>query len=263
MLMYFILQLEERKIRQPEEKHELRELWELFHSQERELHEMRIRLSKFMTKGAPVFLQPPKAEAKFTREKTKFNPHVHFSRSITNGSNEEQMDLEHMPDALNEVKSKIHKGRTEYRSARFEEADGQEVSPNVFQTEPAPSKKKSIKKPASGTRPKSSRATRNDTRTKSKKMSNSKTTGLAEENVRNELQMENEYGENTFENPSVEYDPHPAAESKHIPSNESEIGEGNDDTSKDFTSLSLATASASGAMQKQANPKISVTNDAP
>ena len=103
--------LEERKLHRPEEQQELRELWELFRSQERELHEMRLRLSRFMTKGAPVFLNPSKIERKSSISKPKFHPHVHFSRSLTNGSSGENNAIEHIPEAVEDVHSKIHRGR--------------------------------------------------------------------------------------------------------------------------------------------------------
>ena len=118
------MQLSERKIREPEEKQELRELWELFRSQERELHEMRLRLSRFMTKGAPVFLQPPKTESKVPNQKSKYQPHVHFSRSLTNGSSGEQNHEEHFPDALEDVKSKLYKGRPGFHGKSQASAKG-------------------------------------------------------------------------------------------------------------------------------------------
>ena len=166
--------MEERKLRQPEEKQELSELWELFRSQERELHEMRIRLSRFMTKGAPVFLQPSAVQAKISSHRPNFQPHVHFSRSLTNGSSGEQSNTERIPDALDEAQSKLHKGRPpfhpqaqqmlndpleaetlldkEYNEKTFEDIKKHEVVPIIskgtdeIHDNAGTSKKKSVKK---------------------------------------------------------------------------------------------------------------------
>ena len=260
--------MEERKLRQPEEKQELSELWELFRSQERELHEMRIRLSRFMTKGAQVFLQTPKIEGKSSGYKSKFQPHVHFSRSITNGSSAEQNDVENIAGSLDDMQKKIHKGRPhfhgqsqqmperDYTGKIFEDPDGLNVNPDVSNDGPTSSRKKSMKKPSGGARPKSSRTLGHEKRGKSTGMGVSQSNRFGEDDIKDELQMENEGL------PSIGYEPDAPAESKHTASNDSEIGDVNDDTSKDITSLSLATASASGTLQQQTTPKISVTNDA-
>ena len=258
--------MEEKKLRRPEERQELRELWELFRSQERELHEMRIRLSRFMTKGAPVFLQPPKVEAKATSNKPKFHPHVHFSRSLTNGSSGEKNHDEAINERLDDAQSKLHKGRpqfqgqsqqmaqatiksdkildNDYGSNMFEEPGGQGLEQNISKDiNETISRKKSTKRVSTGKRPKSSRLRKTGRHSKGVK-----DTGHEEMDDEDELKMDTEDGK--------------GPELKHIASNESEVGEGNDDTSKDFTSLSLATASATGASQQQKNPQISVTNDA-
>ena len=47
---------ENEKLREEDEKHELSELWQLHKSQETELNDMRLKLSRFMTKGAPILL---------------------------------------------------------------------------------------------------------------------------------------------------------------------------------------------------------------
>ena len=243
--------LEERKLRRPEEQQELRELWELFRSQERELHEMRLRLSRFMTKGAPVFLNPSKIERKSSISKPKFHPHVHFSRSLTNGSSGENNAIEHIPEAVDDVHSKIHKGRPVlqgpstsslkaetdqgYHGKIFEESTGHGLGQDITKGDGV-SRKRSGKKAAM--RPKSSRHPRAGKR-------------ATKENVpeTDDLEMDKEGDENEEE------------KVKRKASKDSEIGDNNDDTSKDFTSLSLATASASGAVEKQSHPKISVTNE--
>ena len=260
------MQLSDRKLREPEEKQELRELWELFRSQERELHEMRLRLSRFMTKGAPVFLQPPKTESKVPNQKSKYQPHVHFSRSLTNGSNGEPNHEEHFPDALEDVKSKLYKGRPGYHGKTQAASKGDEFMEGNYSTEmfdnkdllqdPQP-KKKSVKKSSGGARPKSSRA--GGKRQKPSKPSSSNNLGIEDELLMEAETHQNiEIASNEGHQHQVENMASPVqdTESKH----DSEVGDGNDDTSKDFTSLSLATASASGG--KQTNPKISVTDDA-
>ena len=178
--------MEERKLRQPEEKQELSELWELFRSQERELHEMRIRLSRFMTKGAPVFLQPPKLEAKISSHKSKFHPHVHFSRSITNGSSGEQNDVENIAGSLDDMQKKIHKGRphlhgqsqqmleTDYTGNMFEDTDGLNGKSDICKDGTASSRKKTMKKTTAGARPKSSRTLGTDKHAKSTRIGGSK-----------------------------------------------------------------------------------------
>ena len=258
----------ERKQREPEEKQELRELWELFRSQERELHEMRLRLSRFMTKGAPVFMQPPKVESRVSSHKSKYQPHVHFSRSLTNGSNEEQKEEENFQEALQDVQSRLHKGRPGFHAKQQSPMTEDGVLEGNYANEMHENKdkesgsiekniggrKKSSKKLTGGARPKSSRAV--GKRPKSSKTSSSKNL----EDLQNELLMDPEVDEDNHEGlgnlTSPGHESHPDSESKH----ESEVGDDKDDTSKDFTSLSLATASASGG--KQTNPKISVTDDA-
>ena len=134
--------------------------------------------------------------------------------------------------------------------------ENQEIKPsgteNVDQV-----RKKSSKKSSGGARPKSSRAV-------GKRQKASKSTPSENlQDLQDQLLMEPEdeaHEEKHFGRfeklSSPGQEPHPDSESKH----DSEIGDVNDDTSKDFTSLSLATASASGG--KQTNPKISVTDDA-
>jgi hypothetical protein len=214
-----------------------------------------------MTKGAQVYLETPKVKIKGSSHKSKFQPHVHFSRSITTGSSGEQNEVENIAGTLDDMQKKIHKGRPhfhgqsqkmqegDYTGKMFEDTDGLNVNPDVSKDGSPSSKNKSIKKPSGGARPKSSRTLGHDKRAKSTRMGVSQSIGLGEDDIKDELQMENE------ELPPIGYPPDHPAESKHTASNDSEVGDVNDDTSKDFTSLSLASG-------KQSTPKISVTNDA-
>lgn len=259
-----------------------------------------------MTKGASVFLQPPKTEARSSSHKPKFHPHVHFSRSLTNGSSGEQNNGEPIPDVLDEMQSKIHKGRAgfhaqsqqlskdhskadilldkNFNGETFKETERPEFVPNIstdtkeLQQDAGLSRKKGVRKNSvkstGTTRPKSSKPAGNVKRSKPTGMSTSKNMGLEEDDTKNELQMGNEYdygmegvintgkGPSAEESPSVGYASHPNAELKRSPSNDTETEAGNDDTSKDFTSLSLTTASAAGAKQKEIDSNISVTNEA-
>ena len=215
-----------------------------------------------MTKGAPVFLQPPKVESKVTSHKSKYQPHVHFSRSLTNGSNGEQHQEENFQEALQDVQSRLHKGRPGYQGRQKTSITGdemfenQEIKPSGTETGELV-KKKSVKKSSGGARPKSSRAG-------GKRQKTSKTPPTENlQDLQDQLLMEpddeahEEKQVGRFEKlSSPGQEPHSDSVSKH----DSEAGDINDDTSKDFTSLSLATASASGG--KQTNPKISVTDDA-
>ena len=225
---------------------------------------MRLRLSRFMTKGAPVFMQPPKVESRVLNQKSNYQPHVHFSRSLTNGSNGEQKDEENFQDALQDVQSRLHKGRPNRGKKQASMTGDEEMNGNqcneMFKNQETQevgtensnsARKKSAKKSTGGARPKSTRAV-------GKRQKSSKTaTSTNLQDLQDELLMEPEEDHARVGNlASPGHDSHPDSESKH----DSEVGDGHDDTSKDFTSLSLATASASGG--KQTNPKISVTDDA-
>ena len=299
--------MEERRRRQPEEKQELSELWELFHSQERELHEMRIRLSRFMTKGAPVFVQQPVAQTKASSHKANFQPHVHFSRSLTTGSSGEQNNTELVADALDEGESKVHKGRTLlYKQSQrqlnlnsidqaksimdkvpsekgFEEIrkhegasavlnDTKDIPQNAIPTKKKHIKKQSIK-PYGTVRPKSARPNSHEKGSKAIKITTSNNLNTEDAENQNELQMETEDKKKSTEgalnvgkDPSVEKSPstgygsNPNTDLKHSSSNDTDMGAGADNTSRDLTSLSLTTASPNEAKQKQTNPKISISN---
>ena len=226
-------------MRAPDEKQELQELWDLYRSQERELNEMRIRLSRFMTKGAPVFAQPSELKTKTSGEKAQFRQHVHFSSSLTNGSSEERKSDESIRDAVDEAGAKVHKGSVSLH--QIDETSSQPIkSQNDVPISAKDTKKTTKKKVVASSgyaRPKSSKPAKK---------------GRLKNKPEDELVMETEEESKDMgkaksaekvpsqeESPSADYGSHPSVEMKHSLSKDTDPGA--DDTSKDFTSLSAAT----------------------